>query len=90
MLSRLLEENLEGEFTATYAGLRRTAERELAVLELDCDLWTEGEESATDAEGNPRQMTMTLAFDLHGQLLWIWARATSTRSRCAASWACWS
>ena len=70
MMGRLLEENLKGEFIATYAGVRRTSDRELAVIELACDLWTEGEESARDADGKPRQMTMTVAFDLEGQLLW--------------------
>ena len=70
MLSRLLEENLVGEFSATFAGVRRTSERELAVIELACNLWTEGEESTWDEEGYPRHMSMTMAFDLKGQLLW--------------------
>jgi hypothetical protein len=70
MLNRLLEQNLVGEFSATYAGVRRTSQRDLAVIELACNLWTEGAESARDEQGYPRHTTMTLAFDLKGPLLW--------------------
>jgi hypothetical protein len=54
--------------TATYRGVRRISGTEVAVVDLACKLWSDGE--CETASGKPSTTSMAMSFDLFGQLTW--------------------
>jgi hypothetical protein len=68
MMNDLLAKNRSGSLTATYRGLRRIAGTEVAVVDLACKLWSDGE--CEDRGDAPTTTNLAMSFDLFGQLTW--------------------
>ncbi|MFT5049934.1 MAG: hypothetical protein ACI8QZ_001327 [Chlamydiales bacterium] len=65
-----IDENVEGEITATFEGLRDVDGRELAVISLEIDVTTEGDEETENEAGVTEASSVELAMELEGELLW--------------------
>ena len=68
-LDEMLDENLDGDLTGTYRGTRDEGGRRVAVIELAVDLETRGEQTI-DREGSEALRSLSLTFELEGELLW--------------------
>ena len=65
-----LDENIDGDVRVTYAGVRSEDGVEVAVLEIEVSAESQGEGVEEDDDGIEAQMTMTIAFELEGELTW--------------------
>lgn len=69
-LDEELSDNLDGEVRVTYAGLRDEGGVEVAVLELEITASTEGEGGEESPMEGETVSTVTMEFELEGELLW--------------------
>jgi hypothetical protein len=65
-----LDENMTGKITATLLGLKEIDDRSIALISLEAEITTEGDEEGEDDQGMAETTTVNIEMDLEGELRW--------------------